>query len=311
MAIVEKNLDFLIIGSGKSGTTSLADLINQHPDVLITNPKEPWFFDTNDYKNGMGWYWKQYLKHYAGERFVGEASSQTLFVPYAAERLRQTIPDAKLIVILRNPIERAYSDWWMKSCSKFEKEEFDEAIIQNISQIDAGIDFSDPELWQSYMNVHKEGRLLYRTYVDYGFYAKQLERYYTIFPKKQIHVLLFEDLIKDPNLTAKAVWEFLGLENYSHLTLDTSPKNSAERRFYSSFMLLVRKFTIISSVAVYLPSGFKQFVHSVLRRVGRKKGHHQPSRKISDALNVLYKNDIEQLELQIQRDLSAWKIKVE
>ena len=121
MAIIGKSLDFLIIGVGKSGTTALADTIARHPEVAVTRPKEPWFFDSDDYFQGMVWYWQHYLQHYAGERCVGEASSQTLFVPYAAIRLRENLPQAKLIVILRNPATRAYSDWWMKYCTGMRK----------------------------------------------------------------------------------------------------------------------------------------------------------------------------------------------
>ncbi len=98
---------FLILGSPKCGTTALARLLDAHPDVAMSTPKEPHFFDAH-YERGF--------EHYAtwpAHGIAGEATPSYLLVPYVAERIKADLPDAKLIAILRHPVERAFSSWWM------------------------------------------------------------------------------------------------------------------------------------------------------------------------------------------------------
>lgn len=210
MATINESLDFLLIGVGKSGTTSLSHILSRHPDIALTQPKEPWFFDSEDYHHGMAWYWQRYLGHYQGEACVGEASTQTLFVPYAAKRLKALVPGARLLVILRDPVSRAHSDWWMKYCAALEHDDFDTAIARNLEQIEAGVDFSSPVVWQEHLDSHKRG-LQYKTYVDYGNYATQIERYLHHFPREQMLFLTMDELSRDEGATMARVWRFLGV----------------------------------------------------------------------------------------------------
>lgn len=309
MANINSDLDFLIIGVGKSGTTSLADYISQHPDIIITTPKEPWFFDTDDYHKGMTWYWSRYLNHYAGEKCVGEASSQTLFVPYAAKRLYKTVPDAKLIVVLRNPVERAYSDWWMKYCKNMETDDFETAIDNNLRQIESGFDFSNPLIWQDHIDSHG-GQLKYKTYVDYGHYATQLERYLKYFRCEQILIILSDELFDNTIGTLRKVWQFLDVENNQHiLDFDLKQKNTAKSQLEGSVRRSIANIPFIENTLRLLPPKAKNTILSTLNKLDIRNKPAIPD-NVKFKLEEHYKTEINTLESMIDRDLSIWLTKV-
>lgn len=301
MAIVNKTIDFLIVGVGKSGTTSLADMVSQHPDVIITDPKEPWFFDTNDYYKGMSWYWEKYLDAYSGERFVGEASSQTLFVPYAAKRLKETVPEAKLIVLLREPSSRAYSDWWMKYCTGLDKDNFETSILKNFDQIKSGLDFADPDVWQKHIESHKNV-LVNKTYIEYGYYASQLENYLNYFSREQILVLLFDDLVNDPQGTTEKVWRFIGIEKKMALpNIDTRVKNPAMNKNMQSTIRTIKKTPVLGPLLKLTPLGMRKKIMNIGR--GTKP---QPPKEIIEILRTHYKDEIVRLGRMVDIDCSSW-----
>ncbi len=305
MATVNSDLDFLIIGAGKSGTTSLADFISQHPDIIISDPKEPWFFDTDDYHKGMAWYWSHYLTQYAGEKCVGEASSQTLFVPYAAERLYKTVPNAKFIAVLRNPVERAYSDWWMKYCKGKERDDFETAIYKNFRQIESGIDFSNPSIWQEHIDSH-DSQLIYKTYIDYGHYTTQLKRYLNYFREEQILTLLSDDLLSNTEETVKKVWRFLDVKTNSHgFELDLKSKNRAKTKLEVNVIRTIPNLPLIGTATKLLPRNVKNMLLSTLNRLNTGKIPLIPD-ETKRLLEEHYIEEINRLESMIDRDLSAW-----
>lgn len=99
---------FLLLGAGKAGTTALPWYLGRHPDVLVSQPKEPNFFDT-EYGRGLGYYWDTYYGAWNGKTAAGEARAINLLLPFVAERIRDCTPDARLIVTLRDPADRAFS----------------------------------------------------------------------------------------------------------------------------------------------------------------------------------------------------------
>lgn len=227
-----KKPNFIIIGAGKCGTTSLYEYINQHPDVCMSEPKEPCFFDSQQHDRGLEYYWNKYFKGWAGQKAIGEATPSYLPAPFASERIKNALPDAKLIAILRNPIDRSYSGWWMMFSSGREKISFEDAICQNIERIEAGITFEGEEgksRWYGFMSnlyCYEKGLSKYRTYLDHGYYAQQLKRYIALFPKTQIKVILFEDLCRDPQAIAQDIWSFIGVDP-KHVLKDNLARNTA------------------------------------------------------------------------------------
>lgn len=230
--------NFFILGAAKCGTSSLCRYIGQHHDVAFSNPKEPVFFEA-EYEKGLDYYIRTYFSDWHGEARVGEARHRNLFLPYVPQRIRASYPDARLIVILRNPTDRAFSDWLMRRRSLHEGLDFDAAIAADLSRIESGMDFSTAEgirAWQEHSLLLRQAKarapspgerlraLRYRTYVDSGYYARQIQRYMGLFPRRQLKVVLLEDLAADPHRVVGELWRFLALDSEVRLA-DTAPSN--------------------------------------------------------------------------------------
>jgi len=192
--------NFLVLGAAKAGTTSLCHYLAQHPDVFIPEVKEPIFFDA-EYERGLDYYWKKYFSRWSGQPAVGEGRVFNLYLPFVPPRIRESIPDAKLIAVLRNPVERAYSHWWHRFSYRDEILPFHEAIRENLSRIARGILFeggNGARLWRDGL-VHPHAMATtHRVYLDAGLYARQIRRYLDLFPASQLKVMFYEDLVSDP-----------------------------------------------------------------------------------------------------------------
>ena len=174
--------DWLIVGAMKAGTTSLHHALHQSRHAVSPATKEVHFFDFN-WARGDHWYRSHFLR-VPGTR-TGEASPSYLFHPRAAERAASLVPDIKLIVLLRDPVDRAYSHWAHQVRAGRERLEFVEAIDAEPERLRAS-DPDDPE------STHR-----HFSYVARGMYADQLERWYDVFARDQVLVLRAEDVFDD------------------------------------------------------------------------------------------------------------------
>lgn len=200
--------DFLVIGAKRCGTTSLHRYLLQHPRVAAMFPaaerkKGVHYFDRNPDRS-VSWYRSHFR---VGHRMVaGEASPYYLYHPHAAARAAAVAPDAKLIVLLRDPAERAWSHYRDEVKLGRESLSFADAVAAEPSR-------TEPELERlladrSYRSVAHE----HFTYVSQGLYARHLGRWLEHYPRSQLLVLRSEDLFEDPRATYGAVVRFLGLD---------------------------------------------------------------------------------------------------
>lgn len=200
--------DFLIIGAQKGGTTFLYNVLRRHPHFEAAVKKEIHFFDTSRFRRGVDWYRTHFPQQQQedGQRVItGEASPYYLFYPHAARRVAETIPQAKLIALLRNPIDRAYSDYQHTLRQGNETLGFNEAL----------------DLEEERLRGEKEKILADESYrsIDYrrssylarGIYVDQLEEWHRYFDPKQLLILKSEDFFASPLETLELVLEFLGL----------------------------------------------------------------------------------------------------
>jgi Sulfotransferase domain len=217
--------DFLVIGAAKCGTTSLFDWICLHP--LVARPstngrprKELLFFDYN-FHRGADWYRmhfplereRQEFEREHGRPFLtGEATASYLTGHWVPGRVRQVAPDVKLIVTLRNPIDRAYSAFQMSRRERLEEcESFEDAIALEPERLAGELERarSDPRY-----NPPLPPPLGYWSYLHRSRYADHVERWLEVFPREQILFLEFEDLAADPQGALDRVHAFLGLPPY-------------------------------------------------------------------------------------------------
>jgi Sulfotransferase domain len=184
---------YVIAGTVRSGTTSLHRLLRQHPEVFAAETKELHFFDRN-FERGVEWYEQLFAEARPGQA-VGEATPNYVYHPLAVARMAQVIPHAKVIVLLRDPVERAYSQYWMQRTARHETLAFPAALDAEARRLASG-----DELDRAYYS-----------YVDRGRYLPQLLRLREHYPAEQTLVVLQEDLHERADQTYREVCAFVGV----------------------------------------------------------------------------------------------------
>lgn len=207
-----------VLGACKSGTTSLHFYLGQHPEVCMSEPKEPYFFEA-EYDRGAAYYFNRYFSHWRGEPAVGESRHRNLYLPFVAPRLFAHNPNARLLVTVRNPVERLVSHWWHFFSRQVEDLDLEASVDADLRRINAGRRYLTQDEQRAYEeHLIGEERLTgdergpFRTYVDSGYYAEQIDRYVSLFGRDRIRVTLFDDLVARPSATMKGIFEFLGLD---------------------------------------------------------------------------------------------------
>lgn len=203
---------FLVIGAQRAGTTTFFSDLCQHAHVARPVGKELNFFN-RDYWRGIDWYRsffptaasRRLARLRGGDLVAGEATPYYLFHPAVPSRVAETLPDAKLIVLLRNPVDRAYSHYQKIRRMGFERLSFEEALDAEEKRL-AG---AEERLAVDPRNRNKHHRR--HAYLARGHYADQLERWYAHFPRDQILVLLAEDYFARAEETHALTLDFLGL----------------------------------------------------------------------------------------------------
>jgi Sulfotransferase domain len=205
---------FVIIGGGRSGTNSLYNYLNAHPDVRRWLPiAEFHFFDLN-FDRGMRWYRGHFPARasaaIAGRRtgrkqITGEATPYYIFHPLAPHRIATYLPGVKLFVVLRNPVERAYSHYRHEVALGRETLSFNEALDRESERLDGEESrmLADP----SYLSYNHQRY----SYVARGIYADQLTRLFSLFPREDVMLILNDDLLAEPAEVCRKAVAFLDL----------------------------------------------------------------------------------------------------
>jgi hypothetical protein len=194
--------DFFIVGVQKAGTTSLWHYLDQHPDIYMSRLKEPWYFAETSPINAAvsvppvkdrGAYLRLFAPATREQR-RGEATAGYFWGERTPHTIKATIPHARALVSLRDPVARAYSAYWHGVRVGHEKRSFRAAVEQELS--------SDQRSPDSDLTFH---------YVSGGLYVKPLERYLGVFGE-DVHVLFFEELVRDPSREIRRVLEFVEVD---------------------------------------------------------------------------------------------------
>lgn len=192
--------DFVIGGAPRSGTTWLWYLLDRHPDVYMAKPlqPEPKFFLVDQlYELGMDYYMRTWFHDVDDNQICGEKSTNYLESPTAATRIYKQLPGIKLIFILREPVDRAFSNYLWSRMNGLEDKDFATALA---------LEEKREQEVQEDLKYARPHALFSR-----GLYAQLLQVYFDLFPKKQILCLRYEDIIKKPESLAERLHLFLGL----------------------------------------------------------------------------------------------------
>jgi hypothetical protein len=284
--------NFLIIGAQKSGTTSLRYYLEEHPEIYM-HPKEIHFFDDRNgaFNRGVGYY-RSFFENLSGARIVGECTPCYMFPEEAPQRIHAVIPDVRLAIIMRNPVDRAYSHYWKNIKNGREKYSFEEAIEREAARM-------EKSQWH---------RLQF-SYVARGFYSDQLMRFLTHFSLKDILVLIFEEFTKSPQECLRKVYSFLGIDLGFVCSRIHEVKNQAAMS-RSKWLFSVSKkqypFPGIMSSVIY-----ETRVFGILKAINKKfnvKPFAYPEMEADTRKMLLdrYSASTEKLSNVIGRDLSFW-----
>ena len=215
---MKRKIGFIICGAQKAGTSALVAYLEEHPLLCMADVKEVHYFDNDEYFMSDAPDYSIYhssFTHADEHLLLGESTPIYMYWYDSPRRIWQYNPDMKLIVILRNPIERAYSHWNMEYSKNKDKLLF----------------------WDALNNEQKRCRIAlpYQhrvySYVDRGYYLDQLRRLWTYFPKEHLLVLKNEDLRHEPNKTLQVVCDFLEIDDGPFLSV--KPKDVHVRQYQS------------------------------------------------------------------------------
>lgn len=288
--------DFFIVGAPKCGTSSVATWLREHPAVFLPSLKEPSFFDTDSPRVGVRTL-RHYLRCFSGasaqHAAVGEASPNYLFSTVAIAKILKFNPDARLIVLIRNPVEMAAS-LHAQLVYNFHEDVTDFAVAWSLQQRrKAGLD------------IPKRCRLpqflQYRAACSLG---EQLQRLQRVADPNRVHIVLFDDLKKEPRAVYRSILEFLGLSDDGRTEFPVV--NARKAPPTSRWHLLLRNFGYLKQHAgvAHLQWGLSR-----LRGAGRADAMPSVDGPLTDPLRAelecAFREDIEVLERLLRRPLSA------
>jgi Sulfotransferase family len=296
---------FLVVGAAKAGTTSLFMYLTQHPQVFGAPRKEPNFFALEGKKV---WYrgpgdqeainrtsvtvWGDYLSLFSGSggaRARGESSTLYLYSPDAAACIHKYVPSVRIVAILRNPVDRAFSSFQhLRRDGREPLEDFSDALRAEDTRFVQG--------WQHLWH-----------YTRLGFYSAQLRRYYELFPGEQILVHLYDDLVRAPLDVVRATYEFIGVDRNFRPDVSRRFNEGGSPRSPLFQALLVGENAPKKIARRLLPPHARSRLWLRLLRLNTVESAAKMSMEARDFLTGLFAPEIDRLEELLGRDLSEWR----
>jgi len=291
--------NMIIVGAPKSGTTTLHYALDQHPEIFMSRIKEPGFFwaygDEVELKgpsaillrhrviNDLGQY-MQLFRDVNDEHVVGESSASYMFQPRSPGLISQFIPNSKLIFILRQPAERAFSSYTqylrdgVEPCSSF---------------------------WEAVLEEQQGQRdhWTFGRHLKYGFYCAALQQYLNCFKREQIFISLYDDLKQNPLKLFKSIFQFLEVEE--NFQPDLSHHHNVSGVISKPLMRFF--WTNTNKLRAFIrPLINQRLRHAFSEWVFRSTEKPEFPEKLKYELTEFYREDVEQLQDYIHRDLSHW-----
>lgn len=297
--------NFLVIGATKSGTTSLYNYLKQHPQIYLTPVKETNFFafmdqrvnfrgpgDQNKINRTSVTDWEGYNAQFSAvnrESAIGEISPLYMYFPMTAQRIYDAAPAVKLIAILRNPVDRAYSNYLhLRRDGREPCAEFSDAIAQEKKRIE--------ENWGPFWH-----------YQALGFYGEQLGRYYQLFNKEQIRIYLYDEFVRDPRSVLKDIFHFFEVDESVRPNLEMQYNVSGIPKNPKLHQLLTKTNYFKQITKRLLPDRTRRNAQILLTRI-RNRNLMKPNldQTIRQKLRDLYQEDILLTQKLIGKNLSYW-----
>ncbi|MBZ8179774.1 sulfotransferase family protein [Oscillatoria salina] len=289
--------NFFIVGAAKSGTTSLWMYLKQHPEIFMPKriaDKEPSFFcHLYGYSD-----FDAYLRLFADvkeEKAIGEASHAYLTSPESAAWIKKVYPQAKIIIVLRNPVDRAYSLYnWMISAGYEWIDSFEKALNSEEERLNNQyFKHNNPQFYYNYL------------YFSSGLYDLQVKRYLENFPRKKVKIILFEELKDNPVLTTQRIFNFLDVD--SSFVPEVSIHNPGKLPFSVSTQYFTKQKLMKYLHKLHIPKAGR--IQKTVLNTNLFFGQFRPWYLTAETRRNLqdrYRDNILNTANLIERDLGAW-----
>jgi len=294
--MITPKINFFCIGTQKAGTTSLHDILKEHPDIFLPEEKEAHFFDIEEhYQLGLDWYYNEYFASYKNELIAGSFTPEYCFYPQVPERIYKAFGvNMKFIFILRQPVDRAISHYNMSKGRLYENLSFEEAVNQEKTRIKKG-DFE-------FNNF---------SYFSRGYYSKQIKRYLQFYKRDQFLFLDFDqDIVRNLPQTLYRIQKFLGvpvveLDDKKHSNKSFQYKSNKITRYY-----LPPREKKSHWWKKLVPSGLKAWIKSKIINFYRIENREKFKLSEQDSkrfYNDYFKEEVIDLQKITKMDLSHWE----
>jgi hypothetical protein len=279
--------NFVIVGAMKCGTSSLAKWLGDHPDAWVVPEKELHFFNQG-WDRGLAWYESRFTAS-NGQARVGEASPTYLVDLDCHDRMASVLPDARLVAMVRDPVDRAYSHYWHWRERMGETRTFEQVVDDEL----AGKPGADRLVW----NPERPEEY---SYLGPGVYLKQLEHLASRFERGQLKVIVFDDLSEKPAEVFRDVCRFLDLG------VDQVPESvgRVENSFRYYYPRWLWAFFVRVRIGRFIPARAAGALHRAMVRTGDPYPPMDPA--VRARLGSWYADDNRALGEWLGRDLSQW-----
>jgi Sulfotransferase family len=290
--------NFFIVGAQKAGTTSLYFYLKEIPGVYMSPLKEVFYFAPHAVQSSVADVIrdkKEYLrlfKNARGYTAVGEATPIYLWDPDAPKLIHQTVPHARIIMILRDPVERAYSNYLMKMKYSGMKSSFYDELIRD---------------YKSQEKLFGRSQL----YVEFGMYYEQVKRYFEIFGKEQVKVIIFEEFVQHPEESVNEVLTFLGV-NYEMTTIREQynpfsvPRSPLAVWIFAFFRWLHARNIKFYKILTLLPDSLVESLPEKL--LFKREQKPKIDSKAVKFLQEIYRDDVTRLQSLLGRSLPWYTV---
>lgn len=286
----------MIVGAQKSATTALYDFLQQHPAIFLPRTKEIHYFVQDEFYRQGDSYLDIFYRELDDQPLVGSAYAHLMYFPKGADRIHRHNPQARILAVLRNPIDRAWSAYWFARRNGWETLPTFERALER-----------EPERRQASFEERAE-----LTYLSHGHYAEQLEPYYRLFGEERVKVLLTEDLAAGATEAMGEVLTWLGLDGDAS-SIDVRKRvNVAGMPRFPRLQRFLQSGRIRRSLRRYTPASvrfrIREFVVKPILRLNVDRFEYpemDPAmRRRLEEYFVPHNRRLEQL---IGRDLSHWR----
>ena len=290
--------NFLCIGAAKCGTTTIFDILKQHNEVYTPSFKEPHFFDIESvYRNGLDWYQKTYFSKVSDEKIIADFTPSYLYEKNAPKRIFNSLGSGvKFIVLLRNPVDRAYSHYLHTKRDEYENLSFQQALLEESRRLEKAKESDD------YLT---ELRL---SYVKQGLYGRMLSNYFNYFQRENFLIIHFEEeFINKREETIKRILEFLSLDTTQKLNIHLRSNQASEARFKFIKRFMRRKGWWRETLKALIPSlKVRQIIKNRLQRLNIRSFTPKeiPVKHQKQIFEEYFEDDVIELEDLLNRKMN-------